>query len=144
MTDESQRVRRIRLELLDRHPFWGHLLLQLRVVMAPALPTFAATDCATTVWLNPTLTRHLDHAELGFVLMHELGHVVFDSAGRRRGRGWHRWNVATDYAINRIVAGIEAHPGGPPLYRPPCREIPGLGPVSVLLEMALRPPKPAV
>lgn len=134
MRGEAARVRSIRLELLDRHPFWGHLLLQLRLVMAPELPTFAATDCATTVWLNPKLTRHLAREELGFVLMHELGHVIFDSAGRRGWRGLHRWNVATDYAINRIVASIRTHPDGPRLYRPPSGDIPGLGTVSVLLD----------
>ncbi len=134
MSDEATRVRRIRRDLLDRHPFWGHLLLQLKVALAPELPSFGATDGATTVWINPTLTRHLDDTQLGFVLMHELAHVVLDSVGRRGGRAWHRWNVATDYAINRIVARVRLYPGGPPQYRPPTGFVPGLGEVSILLD----------
>ncbi len=131
---EAKRLRRLRMELIDRHPFWGHLLLQLRLREAPDLPTLAATDCATTIWINPTLTQHLTEPELGFVLLHELGHVVLRSADRRKGRQLHRWNVATDYAINRMVADIRRHPDGPPLYSPPTGPLPGLGSISVLLD----------
>ena len=54
------------------------------------------------------------------VLAHELGHHLLATADRRRGRRAHRWNCATDYAINRIVAAIE-HPARPGerLYRSP-------------------------
>ena len=71
---ESRRVSALRLQLLDLHPFWGYLLAHLRVAMAPQLTSFAATDCWRHIWLNPLLTRHLSLPQLGFVLVHELGH----------------------------------------------------------------------
>ena len=67
---EEERLRLLRLQLLEAHPFWGHLLLQLRVELAPELPGFAATDCLRTIWLNPELTCHLSRAQLGLSLIH--------------------------------------------------------------------------
>lgn len=133
--EERTRVRQVRLQLLDLHPFWGHLLLQLEVVPAPRLGAIAATDCVRTIWFDPVVTRHLTLPQLGFVLAHELGHVVLKSAERRRDRRTHAWNCATDYAINRIVAGIRRPgPRGEPLYAPPSGTIPGLGDVRILLD----------
>ena len=133
--DEARRVSALRLQLLDLHPFWGYLLAHLRVAMAPQLTSFAATDCWRHIWLNPMLTRHLSLPQLGFVLVHELGHHLLASADRQRGRCAHRWNCATDYAINRIVSGI-AHPAraGTRLYSSPDGTYAGLGTVKILLD----------
>ena len=132
---EAQRIRALRLQMLELHPFWGHLLLHVRVVAAPELPAFAATDCTRHVWYNPLWTRHLAIDELGFVLAHELGHQLFATEARRHGRDRHLWNCATDYAINRIVSEI-GHPAlpGKKLYRPPMGTYPQLGEVRILLD----------
>ena len=125
---EARRVSSLRAELARAHPFWGQLLLTTRVVQAPELPTFAATNCVDTLWYNPALTAPLARDQLAFVLLHEVGHQVLESGGRRRGRDLRRWNVATDLAINRVVAGI-ASPEDPqvPAYRPPDGPHPALG-----------------
>jgi len=130
---EARRVSALRLQLLDLHPFWGYLLAHLRIVQAPGLTSFAATDCWRHIWLNPLLTQHLSLPQLGFVLAHELGHHLLASADRQRGRQAQRWNCATDFAINRIVAGIQ-HPAraGARLYQSPAGTYPGLGTVEIL------------
>ena len=132
---EARRVSALRMQLLDLHPFWGFLLAHLKVVQAPELCAFAATDCHRHIWLNPLLTRHLDLPQLGFVLAHELGHHLLASADRQRGRQAQRWNCATDYAINRIVADIR-HPtrARESLYRSPAGHHPELGTVEILLD----------
>jgi predicted metal-dependent peptidase len=132
---EARRVSALRLQLLDLHPFWGYLLAHLRVVQAPGLTSFAATDCWRHIWLNPLLTQHLSLQQLGFVLAHELGHHLLASADRQRGRQAQRWNCATDYAINRIVADIP-HPAraGERLYHSPAGTYPGPGTVEILLD----------
>jgi predicted metal-dependent peptidase len=120
--DEAARISAQRMRLLELHPFWGYLLMQVRIVADPALPAIAATDCVRHIWYNPILTRALDPDQLGFVLAHEVGHAVYASFERARGRIPVLWNMATDYAINRIVAAIP-HPGGRgALYRP----VPGI------------------
>ena len=109
---ESKRLAALRRQLLEMHPFWGYLLLQMRLVPAPDLPACAATDTLRHIWFNPELTRKLDIRELGFVLVHEVCHLVLASASRRNGRELFKWNMATDYAINALVSGIPA-PGTP-------------------------------
>ena len=132
LRNEARRLTALRLELLDGHPFWGHLLLHVQLVPALSLPTLAATDCRNHIWYNPKFTHHLDFRQLGFVLAHEIGHHVFESLARREGRNPHLWNCATDHAINRMVAAMESDRG--PLYRPPAGNVPGLGDVRPLLD----------
>ena len=125
---EHRRIATVRMQLLQHHPFWGYLLLDAEFRPSPDLPTLAATDGVRRIWYNPRYTRYLPYRELGFVLLHEIGHVVMESLARRRDREHGRWNLATDYAINRMVASI-LEPGRSmrPMYQIPRRHIPGLG-----------------
>jgi predicted metal-dependent peptidase len=108
------------MQLLEAHPFWGHLLLQLELVPDTNLRHLAATDCVRTLWYNPDETSALSDAALGFVLAHELGHMAYATRERQRGRDGMLWNCATDYAINRIVAAIpDPLRLGQPMYTPP-------------------------
>jgi predicted metal-dependent peptidase len=134
-TAERRRIHTLRMQMVEAHPFWGHLFLQVRLVPAPGLPAFAATDCVRHVWYNPAWTRHLDHAQLGFVLAHEVGHQLLASAQREGGRDRHLWNCATDYAINRLVDRIQTSGyGNRPLYRLPDGRYSEIGHVKVLLD----------
>ncbi len=134
---EHRRIAALRMRLLEDHPFWGYLLMQVQVVPMPSLPAIAATDCVKHIWYNPQLTCHLDLKQLGFVLAHELGHHVYATLQREQGRDRHLWNCATDYAINRIVASIpDPAVSWPPraLYRVPSGKIPGMGVLEILLD----------
>jgi len=132
---EEKRVSMLRMQMLEMHPFWGYLLLQLRIVPCCGLECLAATDCVRHIWFNPLKTRHLSNPQLGFVLAHEVGHQLYATRQRQRGRNPHLWNCATDFAINRIVSQI-VHPARPGrrLYEPPEGEIPGLGEIHILLD----------
>ena len=131
---ERRRVAAIRMRLLGDHPFWGYLLLESELIPSPGLPTLAATDGVRRIWYNPTLTVYLPLEELGFVLAHEVGHIVLESLSRRRGRDPSRWNHASDYAVNRIVAAIPRPESGRPLYQPPRRFLPGIGRIAPLMD----------
>ena len=100
---ELERLSALRMQMLEMHPFWGYLLLQVKLTPALDLPAFAATDYLRHIWFNPARTRLLNAAQLGFVLAHEIGHQLLASAFREKGRDHHLWNCATDYAINRVV-----------------------------------------
>ena len=54
---ESERLAALRMQMLEMHPFWGYLLLQMKLVPASELPAFAATDAVSHIWFNPELTR---------------------------------------------------------------------------------------
>ena len=131
---ESRRIAMVRMRMLDVHPFWGHLLLHVKLLPAPHLDAFAATDCRRRIWFNPRHTQHLDLDQLGFVLVHELGHHLLETQSRERGRDPLRWNMATDYAINRIVAriGCGERPAPGKCYRLPDGTYPELGEVNCL------------
>ena len=125
----------IRMQVAETHPFWGSLLLHVRLVPNPGLGALAATDCIRNIWYDPHLTQHLELDQLGFVLLHEVGHHVLESMDRARGRDRRLWNCATDYAINRIVAAIERPGARPrPLYRTPDGAHPVLGEIRCLLD----------
>lgn len=133
--EEAERLSMLRMHMLEMHPFWAYLLLQVKLIPAPRLQAFAATDCVRHIWYNPELTRHLGHRQLGFVLAHEVCHQLLASMPRQRGRNHHLWNCATDYAINRIVASIDdLVEEGSPMYRPPDVKLPGIGQVEILLD----------
>jgi len=106
------------MQMIEHHPFWGYLLLQMQVVFDETLPTYAATDCLRYIWLNPQRTRALTLPQLGFVLVHELAHQLLLTTARANGRDARCWHRATDYAINRIVTQIPHPSGEGPLYTP--------------------------
>jgi len=110
---ERDRLSALRLQLIESHPFWGYLLLQMQLVFQADLPALAATDCMRHIWFSPVLTSRLPIRQLGFVMVHEICHSVFASMERRGSRNPHLWNCATDYAINRIVSEIR----GPGAFR---------------------------
>lgn len=124
------------MQLLERHPFWGYLLLQVQLVPVPDLPALAATDGIHRIWYNPHFTRQLTEAELGFVIAHELVHQLFSTVPRRLGRDPVLWSIATDYVVNRMVQEMAAPANyyTRPMYEPVDKEIEGLGLVSTLLE----------
>lgn len=133
---ERKRVGELRLHLLRCHPFWGYLLAELQILWSCQLPSFAATDGVARIWLNPQWTAALTRRQLGFVLLHELGHIVLESLDRQEKRQAYLWNCATDYAINRMVSHIAARPGAQrgPAWDPPAGELPGLGQCQILLD----------
>jgi len=132
---EAQRFSMLRMQMLECHPFWGHLLLQMRLVPAPDLDALAATDCVRHIWYNPLHTRSLTLSQLGFLLAHEVGHSLFETLERARGRNPYLWNCATDYAINRVVSLIRK-PGEPhaSMYEPPSGRHPALGDLRPLMD----------
>ncbi len=115
---EARRVTLLRMDMVEAHPFWGHLLLQVRLVPAPTLPSFAATDCVRHIWYNPLLTVQLSYRQLGFVLAHEIVHQIQAVGERRSGRNPFMWNMALDYVANRLVAAIRKPGAGEGLPPP--------------------------
>lgn len=136
---QERRLAALRLRLISLYPFWGYLLAEIQVLWAPALPALAATDGLRRIWLNPQAVQCLNARQLGFVLLHELGHIVLETLDRQQRRDRRLWNIATDYAINRQIAQIEL-PGSPDhraAWEAPCGEVSGIGRCEPLFEPTL-------
>lgn len=102
---EAKRLAALRMQMLEMHPFWGYILLQVKLVPAQTLPTMA-TDCLKHIWFNPEFTAQLNSRQLGFCLAHEVCHQVLESFQRQGSRETIKWNMAADCAIHDMVRKI--------------------------------------
>ncbi len=95
------RLTRARTALLLDHPFFGALLLRLRLVECAGIETMATDE--VTLFYNPSFLDGLSDRELVGVLAHEVMHPAMQHHTRRGERKPHLWNVACDHAINPIL-----------------------------------------
>lgn len=92
--------------LLLQQPFYGVLLSMTDFVQESSIPTLA-TD-GVKVYYNPEYVNNLPEDEVFGVLLHEISHCIYlhCTQKRRMNRGQHRWNVATDFAINLEIKNM--------------------------------------
>lgn len=118
MTFDRNRLTAARLRAAESQPFLTQALYALTPVDNPGSGTFGVDE---------QLRLHVDGAaldrwtipECAGVLLHEVGHVIRDHAGRARSLGVgpdtrHRWNVAADAEINDdlLADGVTLPEGG--------------------------------
>jgi predicted metal-dependent peptidase len=101
MNPTIQRVRKQRLNLVLDEPFFGSLLLNLRLTEDTSVPTFSVN--AVTLRFNPQFAESLTDAQMRGVLIHEVCHCALLHPFRRAGRDLRKFNRAADYAINNFL-----------------------------------------
>ena len=104
----AARVTRARTDLLLSNPFFGALLFRLKLRPAGSVPLMA-TDGVSLLY-NAAASASLKHAELVFVLAHEVMHPALRHHTRRGARDPKLWNVAADYAINPLLVDAGLFP----------------------------------
>ena len=92
-----------RQKLLVRFPFTGGFLMRLELVPVRdrRVPT-ASTD-GTHIFMNVAFCAKLNSDERLFVMAHEAWHCVLMHMLRRQTREPHKFNVATDMEVNRLL-----------------------------------------
>ena len=105
-----------RVQLFFKQPFWGNLATRMKLVNADKWCGTAATD-GNTLYYNSKFIMKLSPGEVGFLLGHEISHVVYDHIDRRGSRDAQLWNIACDYAIN---ADLKKHNVGTFITSVPC------------------------
>jgi len=110
MTKEETRVRRGIAKLLLKKPFYGSILLQLKLIedkkgILLPFPTFG-TDGRRLIF-NAEFSKSLTSEELQTVLSHEATHVAALHPLRRGVREAFKWNIATDHEVNYILETCE-------------------------------------
>lgn len=112
--DEGQAFRLARLVASEDAPYFMHALFAVAPVAAPGLGTFAV-DGAWRLYMDPDLLvgeSRWDTRIAAGVLLHEVGHLIRDHAGRvellPRPHDHLAWNLAGDAEINDdlLVAGV--------------------------------------
>lgn len=110
-----QRMLRARIRLALQQPFLATALMRLpvREVDEASWCRTAATD-GYHIFFNPRWVARLTDSEMRGLLAHEVLHVLFTHADRRRQRQPLLWNVACDYAINHLLVqrGFKLPKGG--------------------------------
>ncbi len=108
MTGESrlneQRVAAARLWGAMRFPYLASALFASSVVSAPGLGSIAV-DRSWRLYVDPELVDRWSSEEIGSVLVHHVGHLLRDHAGRAQSLGIDEksekdWVVAADAEIN--------------------------------------------
>lgn len=97
----AKRLLLARMRILLRHGFYGLLLMHMKFSLDTGLKT-AATD-GTRILFSPEFMDQLDDAELEFVMMHEILHVVLEHCFRQGDRENERFNIACDIVVNSNI-----------------------------------------
>jgi predicted metal-dependent peptidase len=98
----NAKLQKARIGLLLDEPFFGALLLNLKISEQPGIGTMA-TDSVRLV-CDPKFIDSLSPIELKTVLAHEALHCALLHPLRRGDRDPKQWNVAIDYAANCLLA----------------------------------------
>ena len=108
---QVDRINRSIAKMIQGHPWWASLLLNLRRSVTERVPTMA-TD-GSRLLINPNFVDTLTDKEIMGVLMHETAHVALIHPYRRQHREPLRWNIACDAAANALLEadGIELPKG---------------------------------
>lgn len=126
---DHRKLAAARLAATERQPFLAAALHALSPVAAPGLGTFGV-DTRWRLSIDPDVLAAWSVTEVAGVLLHEVGHVVRDHAGRAVTAGVVdpvRWNLAADAEINddllRDGVSLPGTPVTPALLRLPAGRV---------------------
>ncbi len=94
----EETIHKFRMQMLIRMPFYGDILLRLPILRDDSIPT-ACTDGRSIRW-NGRFFTGLSEAEIRYVLMHEVFHILLKHPLRLKGKDPQIWNVAADIIVN--------------------------------------------
>ena len=103
----QSRLVQIRTVLLTKYPFFGKLVMQMKLSVASC--GTACTDMKRLIF-DPDFVERLSDKELMFVFMHEVMHCALKHPKRGKGKIRFLYNVACDIVVNSNILeymGIE-------------------------------------
>ena len=98
-------------QLTTKHPYFGMLASKLKHEESSTIKSYASNG--VRFLYNPDFIAQRDKEELFFILTNCVMHHVLSHQQRRLGRRGGLWQLATDYAINNLLAknGFTIPPG---------------------------------
>ena len=94
------RLTETRKEVLNKHPFYGDMLMKLKFTMAPCKT--AATDMRRLIF-DPGFVDRISDEELEFTMIHEVIHCALQHVMRSKGKNPLLFNVAADIVVNSLI-----------------------------------------
>ncbi len=97
----SKRLLVSRMRLLNKHGFYGLLLMHMTLSLNEDCPT-AATN-GKRIYFGTEFLDSLTDQELDFIMMHEILHVALKHCFRQGDRDNKRFNIACDIVVNSNI-----------------------------------------
>lgn len=110
---DRQQVAAARLWAASRQPYLATALFGLPTIARPGIGTIAVDD-RWRLSVDPEVASGFDVAELGRVLVHLVGHLLRDHAGRVTTPVPEAWLLAVDAEVNDDLAADGLVPGAAP------------------------------
>lgn len=116
---DPQRLAAARFWAATHFPYLASALFATRLLPVDR-PGVVAVDEAWRVFIDPELVNQWRANQLGSVLVHHVGHLLRDHAGRARSLGLgredaNRWTMAADAEINDDLTAAELSFPAPPV-----------------------------
>ena len=103
LAQASRRITETRVGLVQRYPFFGKLLLRMKMRFAEC--GTACTDM-DSILFDVDFMEKLKDAELEFVMLHEVMHCVLKHCIRGKGKVPLIYNIACDITVNSFILEI--------------------------------------
>lgn len=100
LANASHRITSARMNLVHRYPFFGKLLLHLKVKFGEV--GTACTDM-NSITFDIDFMKQLNDIQLEFVMLHEVMHCVFKHCVRGKGKIPLIYNIACDIVVNSFI-----------------------------------------
>ena len=105
--DLDNEIRRFKMDLLRKLPFYGDIIMRLPIRANPNCPT--ARTNGRQIEYNPQFLAAKAPEHRNFILMHELFHVLLLHTNRRNERNPQIWNAAADIVVNGMLINLIQH-----------------------------------
>lgn len=99
--DLEDKLKRVRIILLQNHFFLGSFLVNLPTYIDPSVKT--AETNGEYIKYNPKFIKDLTEQELLFLYAHEVMHVVLEHTLRFGNRNEAIWQTACDVVVNQLL-----------------------------------------
>ena len=112
--------------LLKKNPFYGHMLLNMRVTYIEKWLGTAAVNITDqiNIYLNPLMFNEMTIHEQSAIVEHEINHLLMEHFMRRGERTPFDFNVAADIAIDQLIVGLPNKERCIELYHKAFKELP--------------------
>ena len=102
--DIEDEIKRFKMQLLRKMPFYGDIIMRLPIISNPRIPT--AQTNGRRIEYNPKFLAKMNTGQRTFVVMHEVFHVLLFHCERKNERLPQVWNVAADMMVNSMLMNL--------------------------------------
>ena len=102
--DLNMEIKRFKMDLLRKMPFYGDIVMRLPFVENTHIPT--ARTNGGKIEYNPKFLSSQTRGQRNFILMHEVFHVLLFHCKRNGDRNPRIWNTAADMIVNSMLLNL--------------------------------------